>query len=118
MNFQILKDIFYGFLLLTLIGCQLTDEERRNERLGSAFSEEVISAIPVKNFISEVRDETFLVQEKQTKKKQPKKIKVPYSTRSKNIPVPSQETMKMKSCLLYTSPSPRDQRGSRMPSSA
>ena len=25
---------------------------------------------------------------------------------------------KMKSCLLYTSPSPRDQRGSRMPSSA
>ena len=24
----------------------------------------------------------------------------------------------MKSCLLYTSPSPRDQRGSRMPSSA
>ena len=28
-----------------------------------------------------------------------------------NLPVPS-------SCLLYTSPSPRDQRGSRMPSSA
>ena len=29
------------------------------------------------------------------------------------------ETRKMiKSCLLYTSPSPRDQRGSRMPSSA
>ena len=25
---------------------------------------------------------------------------------------------KIKSCLLYTSPSPRDQRGSRMPSSA
>ena len=25
---------------------------------------------------------------------------------------------KSKSCLLYTSPSPRDQRGSRMPSSA
>ena len=25
---------------------------------------------------------------------------------------------KLKSCLLYTSPSPRDQRGSRMPSSA
>ena len=25
---------------------------------------------------------------------------------------------KAKSCLLYTSPSPRDQRGSRMPSSA
>ena len=24
----------------------------------------------------------------------------------------------LKSCLLYTSPSPRDQRGSRMPSSA
>ena len=25
---------------------------------------------------------------------------------------------KLKACLLYTSPSPRDQRGSRMPSSA
>ena len=28
------------------------------------------------------------------------------------------ETSIMKDCLLYTSPSPRDQRGSRMPSSA
>ena len=27
-------------------------------------------------------------------------------------------TAGLKSCLLYTSPSPRDQRGSRMPSSA
>ena len=27
-------------------------------------------------------------------------------------------TFKPESCLLYTSPSPRDQRGSRMPSSA
>ena len=27
-------------------------------------------------------------------------------------------TMTCKGCLLYTSPSPRDQRGSRMPSSA
>ena len=28
------------------------------------------------------------------------------------------ETLQFQSCLLYTSPSPRDQRGSRMPSSA
>ena len=28
------------------------------------------------------------------------------------------EEAKKKNCLLYTSPSPRDQRGSRMPSSA
>ena len=28
------------------------------------------------------------------------------------------ETLQSKTCLLYTSPSPRDQRGSRMPSSA
>ena len=28
------------------------------------------------------------------------------------------EPIDLKSCLLYTSPSPRDQRGSRMPSSA
>ena len=30
----------------------------------------------------------------------------------------SNEFLKDKPCLLYTSPSPRDQRGSRMPSSA
>ena len=33
------------------------------------------------------------------------------------IPV-SPEVDRIKACLLYTSPSPRDQRGSRMPSSA
>ena len=31
---------------------------------------------------------------------------------------PDDESNKYKICLLYTSPSPRDQRGSRMPSSA
>ena len=31
---------------------------------------------------------------------------------------PDEEPMQCKGCLLYTSPSPRDQRGSRMPSSA
>ena len=30
----------------------------------------------------------------------------------------SQADMQLRTCLLYTSPSPRDQRGSRMPSSA
>ena len=30
----------------------------------------------------------------------------------------SKNTVEFKICLLYTSPSPRDQRGSRMPSSA
>ena len=33
-------------------------------------------------------------------------------------PVPSQVIKFLNDCLLYTSPSPRDQRGSRMPSSA
>ena len=32
--------------------------------------------------------------------------------------VVTQRLFKTKDCLLYTSPSPRDQRGSRMPSSA
>ena len=32
--------------------------------------------------------------------------------------VPDKVCIELKSCLLYTSPSPRDQRGSRMPSSA
>ena len=31
---------------------------------------------------------------------------------------PSEEEAPAEACLLYTSPSPRDQRGSRMPSSA
>ena len=31
---------------------------------------------------------------------------------------PTWETLPFERCLLYTSPSPRDQRGSRMPSSA
>ena len=31
---------------------------------------------------------------------------------------PKKKEFVIKSCLLYTSPSPRDQRGSRMPSSA
>ena len=42
-----------------------------------------------------------------------------------NQPIPDVKTLgatdvliEVKSCLLYTSPSPRDQRGSRMPSSA
>ena len=34
------------------------------------------------------------------------------------IPAMRDEKMRNKTCLLYTSPSPRDQRGSRMPSSA
>ena len=38
---------------------------------------------------------------------------------SSRIPVPTQHQPPQPStCLLYTSPSPRDQRGSRMPSSA
>ena len=33
-------------------------------------------------------------------------------------PVPMEVLKEVIDCLLYTSPSPRDQRGSRMPSSA
>ena len=33
-------------------------------------------------------------------------------------PHPNADKLQVCSCLLYTSPSPRDQRGSRMPSSA
>ena len=35
-----------------------------------------------------------------------------------NGPIPANSTLIFDICLLYTSPSPRDQRGSRMPSSA
>ena len=35
-----------------------------------------------------------------------------------NLKTPAKKASDKKTCLLYTSPSPRDQRGSRMPSSA
>ena len=42
-----------------------------------------------------------------------------YGNDSKEIPVPAVFVIEQDgTCLLYTSPSPRDQRGSRMPSSA
>ena len=45
---------------------------------------------------------------------QVKQIRIPES----NSPLPDPNELSIKICLLYTSPSPRDQRGSRMPSSA
>ena len=41
----------------------------------------------------------------------------PWTDITKKFPIGSKHTGSV-SCLLYTSPSPRDQRGSRMPSSA
>ena len=38
--------------------------------------------------------------------------------KSRDFPINEIVAIASKSCLLYTSPSPRDQRGSRMPSSA
>ena len=38
--------------------------------------------------------------------------------KDRDIDVHSIDIYRSKTCLLYTSPSPRDQRGSRMPSSA
>ena len=38
--------------------------------------------------------------------------------RSSTVRVESSDTMRSRNCLLYTSPSPRDKRQSRMPSSA
>ena len=37
---------------------------------------------------------------------------------SKSLKKIEKDVKTLKACLLYTSPSPRDQRGSRMPSSA
>ena len=41
-----------------------------------------------------------------------------YAGQLASISLKIQDTLKSVACLLYTSPSPRDQRGSRMPSSA
>ena len=47
------------------------------------------------------------------------KVKVIAELPDKDVPPPSlEECQDLLGCLLYTSPSPRDQRGSRMPSSA
>ena len=50
---------------------------------------------------------------------------VPSLARKKSVQIPSKDIIEAElnrfedmGCLLYTSPSPRDQRGSRMPSSA
>ena len=45
-------------------------------------------------------------------------MKVILSGRNKNSLQDTQERCKANTCLLYTSPSPRDMRRSRMPSSA
>ena len=42
----------------------------------------------------------------------------PIHTALPHDPTPSLDEIAAMPCLLYTSPSPRDQRGSRMPSSA
>ena len=56
-------------------------------------------------------------EEKETKKpEQPGMIKVDIPFTDKQMPVP--ETEILVTCLLYTSPSPRDVEESRMPSSA
>ena len=62
---------------------------------------------PSQTFLQITRDDFLLAALRHSKKTRPSdKAKVP------RFP-PSEKT-----CLLYTSPSPRDQRGSRMPSSA
>eukprot|EP00829_Urostomides_striatus_P009966 TRINITY_DN224_c0_g1_i1.p2 TRINITY_DN224_c0_g1~~TRINITY_DN224_c0_g1_i1.p2 ORF type:complete len:153 (-),score=66.42 TRINITY_DN224_c0_g1_i1:14-472(-) len=53
-----------------------------------------------------------------TVKDQKKKIKKKEKVAKKQSPYPHSLITQSYSCLLYTSPSPRDQRGSRMPSSA
>ena len=50
--------------------------------------------------------------------KQQKRVETDNIEENEESPVPAPPSVVGKPCLLYTSPSPRDQRGSRMPSSA
>ena len=45
-------------------------------------------------------------------------IRGPVLKEAKRLEEEGNKVLKLNICLLYTSPSPRDQRGSRMPSSA
>ena len=50
--------------------------------------------------------------------KTPSETVIPSPSPEVPIELPKSANIRVDSCLLYTSPSPRDQRGSRMPSSA
>ena len=65
-------------------------------------------------------DEDFvdLTQEDDDERPKPKPAKKPAAAPKAKAKAPPKKKAATKACLLYTSPSPRDQRGSRMPSSA
>ena len=76
---------------------------------------------PRKVVVAENAEKQFLVEVDEAKQS---KIKMKMAADEKQLQLSEREARieelkkKLNTCLLYTSPSPRDQRGSRMPSSA
>ena len=70
------------------------------------------------NLEYDVVDVSDFNQVKETVEKIAKNNKIDILINSAGITGPTAELWNYNNCLLYTSPSPRDQRGSRMPSSA
>ena len=70
-----------------------------------------LSEIELNKLIKEIKEEKKLEEKLEEAEKLAQKLKEQKKTVVENIG-------DLKDCLLYTSPSPRDQRGSRMPSSA
>ncbi len=58
-----MKDNFLFFLLFLCLGCHVSESNEVNKITNSIISKDQITAIPVKNVIAEVRDETFLYDE-------------------------------------------------------
>ena len=81
------------------------------------ISQGVGEAVADKKLIDHALDEISLISGQKAIATMSKKDISNFKLR-KGMPVGVKVTLRGDSCLLYTSPSPRDQRGSRMPSSA
>ena len=74
-----------------------------------------MNKILVEVSIGELLDKISILEIKQEKIKEPEKLKF---INNEHSILEDQFKKSVKSCLLYTSPSPRDPKTSRMPSSA
>ena len=91
----------------------IVKEDERNLRVDVLINkrEELISRTRIKNLILKEK----LTLNNEIIKSPSKKVSIGDTI---NLKIPEPEIASLKPCLLYTSPSPRDQRGPRMPSSA
>ena len=99
-----------------------TDEPRDASTTGGDFKpvivEDVIQCDKVKNDESAQHEMGMFDDDNQLNHKSPHQVPADDSSSLKAARDAIQQNQRESSCLLYTSPSPRDKRQSRMPSSA